>query len=60
MIDLTAAQYAMPPSGRTAYTNLAYDTTTRCGFQELYAAQEWGELQFTVSFMWEWLQFTGR
>ena len=48
VVDLTAAQYAMPASGTTTYSKLNYDTT-KCGFQELYAAQEWGELQFGVS-----------
>ena len=54
VVDLTVAQYAMPPSGQTSYTKLKYiliyDTTIKCGFQELCAAQEWGELQFAVRF----------
>ena len=52
VVDLTAPEFAMPPSGQTSFTNLNYDTTAKCGFQELYAAQEWGELQFAVSFIW--------
>lgn len=39
----------MPISGRTAYTKLSYLGDQRCGFAELYAAQEWGQLQYSVS-----------
>ena len=51
VVDLTAPQYALPISGNSTVTKLKYDWTSRCGFQELYAIQEWAAKQFTVSAM---------
>ncbi|KAG1673456.1 hypothetical protein FOA52_002222 [Chlamydomonas sp. UWO 241] len=41
----------MPAIGRTAYTNIAYDLTSTCGFAGLYAMQEWGQKQYEVSIL---------
>ncbi|KAG1673424.1 hypothetical protein FOA52_002189 [Chlamydomonas sp. UWO 241] len=38
----------MPAIGRTAYTDMAYDLTSTCGFAELYAMQEWGQKQYEL------------
>ena len=46
MIDLTAIP--MPASGKTPYSRMAYNTTTTCGFMELYAYQEWAALQYSI------------
>ena len=46
MIDLTAIP--MPASGKTPYSHMAYNTTTNCGFMELYAYQEWAALQYSI------------
>lgn len=38
----------MPAAGRSIYSNLPYDTKSKCGFMELYALQEWAQFQYSV------------
>ena len=46
VVDLTA--FPMPASGRTVYSNMTYNTTSNCGFMELYAYQEWAAFQYSI------------
>jgi hypothetical protein len=38
----------MPLSGIAAYSKFAYNFNVRCGFLEMYAVQEWGQLQYAA------------
>lgn len=38
----------MPATGRSAYNGLPYNTGAQCGFYEMYAFQEWAQLQYSV------------
>mmetsp|Transcript_11015 Transcript_11015/g.23763 ORF Transcript_11015/g.23763 Transcript_11015/m.23763 type:complete len:852 (+) Transcript_11015:286-2841(+) len=44
VVDLSA--YPMPVIGRTAISNLPYDTTNNCNFFEMYAYQEWAQQKY--------------
>jgi hypothetical protein len=44
IVDLL--KYPMPAYGRTAYSNITYNTTLQCGFIEMYAYQEWAQKKY--------------
>ena len=46
VVDLMTSP--MPASGRTVYSNMTYNTTSNCGFMELYAYQEWAAFQYSI------------
>ena len=38
----------MPPAGNTVYSRMLYNTTANCGYNELFAMQEWAAFQYSI------------